>query len=76
MNREQRRASLKPSKTPTDVAIQTMVGYNTETGKITLTYSRSLKNVSFTAKESISFAQAIISAARKIDPTITEGVTW
>lgn len=76
MNREQRRSILSGAKKPTEAAIQVSVGYNTGTGKITLAYSRNLNNVSFTAAESIGFAQAIIRAAKEIDPKITEGVTW
>ena len=75
MNQEQHRAHLKPSN-PTDVTVQTTVGYNTETGKVSLNYSRNLNNISFQAKEAIGFAQAIVRAAKAIDPACAEGAEW
>ena len=74
--KKQHQARLNPVGSPTDVVIQTTVGYNATTGKVTLNYSRNLNNVSFAAKEAVAFAQAIVRAAQAVDPECAKGATW
>ena len=69
-------AKLRSAGRATDFAVQTSVGYNANTGKVTLNYSRNLNNVSFTASEAVAFAQAIVRAAKAIDPVCAEGAIW
>lgn len=74
--KKQHQARLNPVGQPTDVAIQISVGYNNNTGKVTLNYSRKLNNVSFPANEAVAFAQAIVRAAKAIDPECAKGASW
>lgn len=76
MNKKQHRATLNPAGRPTDIAIQTTVGYNVNNGKVTLNYSRNLNNVSFTAGEAVAFAQAVVRAAQALDPECALDAKW
>ncbi len=74
--KKQHQARLNPARKPTNVTIQTAVGYNTATGKVTLNYSQNLNNVSFSAGEAVAFAQAVVRAAQAIDPDCAKDATW
>lgn len=74
--KKQHQAKLNPAGRPTDVTIQTTVGYNITNGRVTLNYSRNLNNVSLTASEAVAFAQAIVRAAQACAPECAKGATW
>ena len=70
MNREQRRSQLsgKAPQPTKEFSLSAAIMYNKDGGKITIVYSRTINNVSYTPDQLRTHINGLIGAAKMVDP--------